>query len=280
MALPNIVVRILTGAVFVAAILCGILFNQYIFLACFAVLLIFILSEFYSLIGDAKQTYINKPLNIIGGLLLFGGAFVSFSEGYNSVLVFAPYVLYLLILFISVLYRKNTDALSSLAYSVLGQFYIAVPFSLLNYIAFSYKQETYHYVFLLALFVLIWVNDSFAYLVGSKIGKNRLFERISPKKSWEGSVGGAVFTLLATSVFAYFYTEMSLWGWLGLGIAVIVFGTLGDLIESLFKRTIGVKDSGNILPGHGGFLDRFDSVLFAIPALFVYLEIRMFFQFG
>ncbi|MFV0468374.1 MAG: phosphatidate cytidylyltransferase [Dysgonomonas sp.] len=272
--LSNFATRVLTGVIFVAVLLCSILFNQYIFLIAFAIIEALALSEFYGLIKKTRKINVNIFLNITGGILLFGSSFFYFSEIYQSTLILIPYILYLLVIFISALYQKENDALKTLAYSFLGQMYIAIPFSLLNYLAFSYGNSfSYHYIFLLSLFIFIWVNDSFAYLTGSKFGKHRLFERISPKKSWEGSVGGAVFTLLASFVLAHFYTEVSLICWIGYALVVIIFGTFGDLIESLFKRTIGVKDSGNTLPGHGGILDRFDSMIFSIPALFIYLNL-------
>lgn len=279
MALPNLVVRILTGIVFVAIILGSILFNQYSYLVVFLIIELLALHEFYGLINKSGRANTSKTLNMIGGGLLFLGTFAFFAfPKFQSIIIFVPYIVYLLVLFITSLYQKDTDTIRSLAYSFLGQMYIAVPFSLLNYIAFSYLGGTYHYIYMLALFILIWVNDSFAYLTGSQFGKHRLFERISPKKSWEGSIGGALFTILAVLILAHFYTELSLLGWIGFAIVVIVFGTWGDLIESLLKRTIGIKDSGNILPGHGGILDRFDSMIFTIPALFVYLELLSFFN--
>jgi phosphatidate cytidylyltransferase len=125
----------------------------------------------------------------------------------------------------------------------------------------------------LSVFVFLWVNDTGAYCVGSLLGRHKLFPRISPGKSWEGSIGGAVFVLAAAWAVSYFLDDMmlNLYEWLGLGLVVVVFGTWGDLVESLFKRTLGVKDSGSILPGHGGMLDRFDSSLLAIPAAVIYL---------
>jgi phosphatidate cytidylyltransferase len=126
---------------------------------------------------------------------------------------------------------------------------------------------------LLALFITIWVNDTGAYLVGITLGKHRLFERISPKKSWEGFFGGAIFALISGYVFSLLITEINLIEWLIFSEIVVVFGTFGDLIESLIKRTVHVKDSGNLIPGHGGLLDRFDSLLLAAPAIFIYLSI-------
>nr|WP_185153811.1 phosphatidate cytidylyltransferase [Dysgonomonas sp. 520] len=266
----------MTGAVFVAILLGSILFNQYTFLIVFALIQSLALWEFYGLINSAKQTNIPEKLNALGGLLLFLAAFAYYSGLYTSSVVFIPYLIYIQFLFVFTLYNKRSSAVRSLAYSLMGQAYIALPFSLANYLVFTNNAGGYHSIFLLALLVMLWVNDSFAYLTGSQFGKHRLFERISPKKSWEGSVGGAAFTLLTALIFSHFYNEFHVAGWLGFGLIVIVFGTWGDLIESLLKRTVGVKDSGNILPGHGGILDRFDSLIFSIPALFVYLKIVQF----
>ena len=129
----------------------------------------------------------------------------------------------------------------------------------------------YNPILPLSIFIFNWVNDTGAYCTGMLFGKHRLFERISPKKSWEGSIGGAVFSIIAAIVLAHFFTFLSTGVWIGLGLTVVVFGTWGDLTESLMKRTLGIKDSGNILPGHGGMLDRFDSTLMAVPAAVVYL---------
>jgi phosphatidate cytidylyltransferase len=150
--------------------------------------------------------------------------------------------------------------------------YCAAPFSLLNFIALG-SELSFTPWFVLALFVFVWINDSGAFLVGTQIGKHRLLERISPKKSWEGFVGGLLFTLASSLVFAHFFSEISLYIWLGLSATIVVFATLGDLTESLLKRTLGVKDSGKLLPGHGGMLDRFDSIIMAIPALYIYLKL-------
>jgi phosphatidate cytidylyltransferase len=160
---------------------------------------------------------------------------------------------------------------------MLSQMYIALPFSLINVLAFNATNEgfvAFNTLLPLSIFIFLWVNDSGAYCVGSLIGRHKLFPRISPGKSWEGSVGGAVFVLAAAYAISYFLDQqqmLSMPAWLGLGLVVVIFGTWGDLVESLFKRTLGIKDSGNILPGHGGMLDRFDSSLLAIPAAVIYL---------
>ena len=158
---------------------------------------------------------------------------------------------------------------------MLSQLYVALPFALLNVLAFQNSPETssvtYNPILPLSIFVFIWLSDTGAYCVGSLIDKHRLFERISPKKSWEGSIGGGIFSIASSLGFAHFFPFMPGWQWVGLAIVVVIFGTWGDLTESLMKRQLGIKDSGNILPGHGGMLDRFDSALMAIPAAVVYL---------
>ena len=164
---------------------------------------------------------------------------------------------------------------------MLSQLYIALPFSMLNVLAFEQAPNgiTYQYNMQLPLcvFVFLWLNDTGAYCSGSLFGKHKLFPRISPAKSWEGSVGGAILVMIVAAIIGYFsntncqMSQLSIIGWVGLGLIVVVFGTWGDLVESLFKRTLGIKDSGKIMPGHGGMLDRFDSSLMAIPASVVYL---------
>ena len=173
------------------------------------------------------------------------------------------------------LYLKKKNPTGNWAYSMLSQLYVALPFALLNVLAFQNSPETgsvtYNPILPLSIFVFIWLSDTGAYCVGSLIGKHRLFERISPKKSWEGSIGGGIFSIASSLGFAHFFPFMPGWQWVGLAIVVVIFGTWGDLTESLMKRQLGIKDSGNILPGHGGMLDRFDSALMAIPAAVVYL---------
>ena len=171
---------------------------------------------------------------------------------------------------ISELYLKKANPMLNWAYSMLSQLYIGLPFALLNVLAFhndpEYSSVSYNPILPLSIFIFLWLSDTGAYCVGSLIGKHRLFERISPKKSWEGSIGGGVVAIGASFILAHYFTIMSMWEWAGLALVVVIFGTWGDLTESLLKRQLHVKDSGTILPGHGGMLDRFDSALMAIPA--------------
>lgn len=278
--IKNLQTRILSGIVFIAVLIAGIIFNQNIFLVVFAIILALGLHEFYGLLKKNDSVHISSILNIVGGLLLFIGSYLYFSGCVESVIIFTPFLFFILILFISQLYLKYPNPIKSLAYSLLGQVYLSLSFSLLCYIAFNYDYatQTYNYAYLLALFLFIWVNDSFAYLFGSLLGKNKMFERISPKKSWEGFAGGAICTVIVAIVYSHYFTSIPLVGWICIASVQVVFGTLGDLIESLFKRTLNVKDSGNLIPGHGGILDRFDSFIFSIPAQFIVLQILNYFR--
>ena len=196
-----------------------------------------------------------------------------------SVREFAPYLITLLYLLVSELYRQEENPLKNWAYAFASQVYIALPFALLSVLGLRYNSFTnamqYDFIFPLSVFIFLWMSDTGAYLFGSLLSRYfpaKLFPRISPKKSWVGSIGGGLLCLAAAyGIYAYEPAYMELWQWLGLAFTVCVFGTWGDLVESLLKRQVGIKDSGNILPGHGGLLDRFDSSLLAIPAAVVYI---------
>jgi phosphatidate cytidylyltransferase len=231
------------------------------------------LREFCDLLNKIKEVRINKLMVMLGGSYLFL-AFMLVCNGTAGLRIFIPYFLWIIYLFVSELYLKKEDPVLNWAYALLSQFYVALPYALLNVLAFSHYHDNgadYNPMIPLSVFIFIWLNDTGAYCVGSLIGKHRLFERISRKKSWEGSIGGGVWVVSFSFVFAHFFPIFSLAKWIGLALTVVVFGTWGDLIESLLKRRLGVKDSGCILPGHGGMLDRFDSALLAIPATVIYL---------
>lgn len=279
--MKNLLLRAFTGIAYVTVILACILINSYTFLALFCVVIALCLWEFYGLINNGKKVTINRFTSCIGGILLFVSSYLYASNAF-SYIIFFPYLCYVVFIMVSELYQKKEDPLAHLAFTFLGQCYIALPFSLLNFLVFNglFATETstvtsfsYYPVLIVALFAFIWINDTGAYIVGVTIGKHRLFERISPKKSWEGFFGGLVFTIAASFVFGYFEPLIPQYHWLGIAVAVVIFGTWGDLIESLMKRTLGVKDSGHSLPGHGGFLDRFDSFLLAIYGMLFYIEL-------
>jgi len=178
------------------------------------------------------------------------------------------------LVFVFELYRNKENPFLNIGTTLMSIVYAVVPVAFLNYIYFYGAPFTGPpYQFILAFFVLIWINDSMAFVVGVLLGKHKLFPRISPKKSWEGFFGGLVFTALAGYGFFMFFDSLVLWQWLGYALLITIFATFGDLIESMLKRDFEVKDSGNILPGHGGMLDRFDGVLLASPGTFLYLNL-------
>lgn len=277
--LKNLIVRAVTGVFFVTVMVLGIL-HPHALIVLFALITGLSIWEYTGLVNNIKGVKVNRFISTIIGVYFFlavAGLRLTPVEGF---VVFVPYILSILYLLISELYLKNENPINSWAYTMLGQMYIAMPFSMINVLAFQQVQPgqvTFDYLLPLSIFIFLWTNDTGAYLCGSLLGKHKLFPRISPKKSWEGSIGGGLLVLIVAGVIGYFTNTdtdphmLSIPAWIGLGLVVVVFGTWGDLVESLFKRTLGIKDSGNILPGHGGMLDRFDSSLMAIPAAVIYL---------
>ncbi len=284
--MKNFIVRTITGIIFVAAIVASFMRPEAMVLL-FSIVTGMTVWEFTGLVNQRPEVNVNRFICTVAAVYFFYAMTYFCSDIYAGVaksVVFIPYLVTIIYLIIAELYLKQQDPIADWAYSMLSQMYIALPFSLINVLAFNATSQgfvAFNSLLPLSIFIFLWVNDSGAYCVGSLVGKHKLFPRISPGKSWEGSVGGAVFVLLAA--WAIYAIEgvmndgaasqhlLSLPAWLGLGLVVVVFGTWGDLVESLFKRTLGIKDSGNILPGHGGMLDRFDSSLMAIPAAVVYL---------
>lgn len=242
----------------------------------FALISALAINEFCNLVNRMEGVQVNKRICILAGVFLFL-CFFYFGIDPSQTGIFIPYLALLIYLMVSELYLKKENPLHSWAYAMLSQLYIALPFALLNVLAFhsddTMSISQYNAILPLSIFIFNWVNDTGAYCTGMLFGKHRLFERISPKKSWEGSIGGGVFCIIASCVLAHYFPFLSIEVWVGLALTVVVFGTWGDLTESLLKRHLGIKDSGNILPGHGGMLDRFDSAIMAIPAAVVYLYV-------
>lgn len=271
----NFIQRAVTGVLFVIVLVGCILYSPLSFGILFTIISVLSVHEFAQLVSKSSEVSINKTITALGGAYLFLALMSFCTQQSVGARVFLPYLGLLLYMMITELYLKKKNPTGNWAYSMLSQLYVALPFALLNVLAFQNSPETgsvtYNPILPLSIFVFIWLSDTGAYCVGSLIGKHRLFERISPKKSWEGSIGGGIFSIASSLGFAHFFPFMPGWQWVGLAIVVVIFGTWGDLTESLMKRQLGIKDSGNILPGHGGMLDRFDSALMAIPAAVVYL---------
>lgn len=272
----NLIQRTITGVLFVAVLLFCMLYSTLTFSVLFALITALAVHEFSKLVNTNEETDTNTLINVVGGIYLFF-SFLGFCMGLAGSQIFIPYLFLLIYLMISELYLKKKNPINNWAYSMMSQLYVALPFALLNVLAFQADKTTgmvsFNSILPLSIFVFIWLSDTGAYCVGTLFGKHRLFERISPKKSWEGSIGGGCCSIVAGLVFGHFFTFISPLQWAGLGLTVAIFGTWGDLVESLMKRHMGIKDSGNILPGHGGILDRFDSALIAIPASVVYLYV-------
>lgn len=272
----NFIQRAVTGIVFVILLVGCILYDPLSFGFLFALISALSVHEFSTLMNRSGEVKIHSIVTSVGAAYLFLGTMAYCTHAADA-RIFLPYLSLFVYLMVTELYLKKPNPVGNWAYTVLGQVYVALPFALLNVLSFRdlpmESSVSYSSILPLSIFVFIWLSDTGAYCVGSLIGKHRLFERISPKKSWEGSIGGGLFSIASSLVFAHFFPLMPVWQWAGLAAVVVVFGTWGDLTESLLKRQLGIKDSGHILPGHGGMLDRFDSALMAIPAAVIYLYI-------
>lgn len=263
--MKNLIKRTITGIIYIGFIIGAIIWGFYGVFILSLIFTGFAIAEFMTMVNgsDAYSKSI-ITLDVVGGLLM--SAFIAFI-GINpklSVIFFCLWILWFLSRMITELYLKNHNSIKNISTSLMSQIYIAFPLSLLTLI------DGYSGAILMLMFILIWLNDTGAFIFGSLFGKHRLFPRVSPKKSWEGFFGGLIFTI-GTAVGAYYvfpghYGMFPWWGLLIFGIIVTIMSTWGDLIESLMKRSVGVKDSGNILPGHGGILDRIDSLLIVAPA--------------
>ena len=261
--------RTLTGGVYVASVLAAICFNPIISSIYFGIIGLVALSEFYN-VAKNKYQISNSILAYLTAIALYTTvALYSFNIDFKLPLLIS--VVLGIANFIAALYQKNEEPFTSIAFLICGLIYIILPISTTNLII-QYNSE-FQPLLLLSVFILAWCNDTFAYLTGVKFGKHRLFERHSPKKSWEGFVGGFLFTVIAGIVISKFSNIFAMQHWIVISIIVSIIGTLGDLVESMFKRQMGVKDSGKILPGHGGILDRFDILFIVLPIVWVYLEI-------
>lgn len=271
----NLIKRILSGVIYIALIVAAIVLldnSPVMYLLVFSLLIMLGIGEMITMAkDDATQSWLVNVIDMLGGVGLFVAFYLHYEVGsmQRSWWVL-PIAVYLLLRTIVQLYRPRQNALHSLERSFFSLGYVALPLALLNVIMSITAPRI-----LLGMFVFIWLYDTGAYCVGMLLGRHRLFERISPKKSWEGVFGGIAFCAAGAFATHYWFDELfqvpDLATWVGLSVVVAVFSTFGDLVESLIKRTVGVKDSGNIMPGHGGILDRIDSLLLVAPAVLVYL---------
>lgn len=261
--------RTITGAIYVLSVIAAVCIDRYVAAVYFGMIMILALREFISVSAKA-EVRLNAPMiyfvSVVSYLALVSHAF---GFAYSAIAMFAS-LLCIIALAISALYDKSATPFTSMAYSLTAVGYIVLPLSLSN-LLFA-MHDYFDCNVLLSIFIFAWCNDTFAYLIGCKFGKRRLFERHSPKKSWEGFFGGFAATVLAGTLMWHFFGG-NIYIWLLMAVVTTVVGTFGDLIESMFKRQMGVKDSGNILPGHGGILDRFDILLLVLPVMWIVLGI-------
>lgn len=268
----NFTKRTLTGAGFVIVMLGSAFLGQMVFSILF--LLVFYLAtlEFLGLIEKGGYSPARMPA-ILVGLLLYGSLALNAMDFLPSKWLLMNIPL-LFLVFIVELWRNKPNPFVNIGLGLVSVLYIALPLGLTIFLFNpAYHSGVPHYGKLIGYLLILWMNDTGAYLVGSKFGKHRLFERISPKKSWEGTVGGVILAAATAYGLSFLFPVLSAMTWVMLGVMIGVIGNLADLVESLLKRSLGVKDSGAILPGHGGILDRFDAVLISIPFVFVFLTL-------
>lgn len=271
----NFTTRTITGAVFVIIIIGSVILNHWVFSALFLLI---------ALGGYREFTKLARALNsrppVLAGMLVSGLVYTMLTFwNYGIIPDYSLYFLFLVpvIVLIIELYRKSETSLTNVAMCLLGIAWIVVPLALLSgFYNLAEEHKWRETGLLLGFFLILWMYDSGAYIFGSVFGKHRMLERISPKKSWEGFAGGTLVGLLIAYIVSASFTEFSILEWLLIGISIVIFGTLGDLAESMFKRNAGVKDSGRILPGHGGILDRFDAVLVAAPVVYILVRLLRF----
>lgn len=265
--MKNFLIRTLTGAIFAALVLGSIILSPWAFFGLMGLFALIGLKEFFPIFtkgqkGTLFYYFLGAVTYAVVALSL-----ISYIEFSNVLLIILGFFLVMA----AELFRPGEHSWKRIGASIVGIIYVAVPFGMMNSFFFLKSADIAIPWILLALFILVWVNDVFAYLAGSTIGKHKLFESISPKKTWEGTISGIVFTLVFSWLFSLVSDNLELVQWLGFGLIVSLTSILGDLIESMLKRNAGVKDSGNLLPGHGGVLDRFDAIIFATPFVFYYL---------
>jgi phosphatidate cytidylyltransferase len=261
--------RAITAFFFTIVMLGSVFLGGYTFTVFYLLLSVFALAEFYKLI---KTSGIRPHRNV--GLAVSTLIFMM-TAGYHFLQFDSKFLLLLIPLIFSVflceLYKKDKIPFGNISYTFVGFVYVTVPFCFYYSLGFLNDWNVYNFHLPLAFMLMLWASDTGAYLFGRKLGSHKLFERHSPKKTWEGFFGGVLTSVLVSFVISYFFREINPWVWAGMAVLIVSFGTLGDLVESMLKRSLNAKDSGTLLPGHGGLLDRFDGLLIAAPVVYAYL---------
>lgn len=258
----DIVLRSISGIIFVFAVVSALFYGIYSSAILLSLFYILGLIEFYRLFENMPSVSPAKYLSLFAGIFFFAALISPFLFHWPIYFLLVSLLVFPVIM-INELYRGDMTPLSNIGVSIFGWVYLALPLFLIFFINFS---KGWH--FAIGLFVIVWTNDTFAYLTGRFLGKTKLFERISPKKTWEGTIGGILFSILASYLWSDIF-NLELVFWMISAFVISISAVFGDLVQSMFKRSVNVKDSGNIMPGHGGILDRFDAVLFSAPIFFV-----------
>ena len=266
----NVTQRIITGFFGIVLIVGAVFHSEWSYFGLFLIICIATQLEFYKLTGLDGMLPL-KSAGCFAGALLYCISFLVERGTLDPKYYLLIFPVAASIFFIKLYKKSDKKPFTNIAYTLCGIFYVAVPFALLNIIAFS--RGAYSFQIVIGVLSLFWASDTGAYFAGVRFGKTQLFARVSPKKSWEGSIGGAVTALAAALIFSVFYQDLLSWQWIVVGGIIVITGTYGDLVESLFKRSIDIKDSGRGLPGHGGFLDRFDGLLLSSHFILIFLKI-------
>ncbi|GAD07793.1 phosphatidate cytidylyltransferase [Porphyromonas crevioricanis] len=273
--MKTLIIRSISGLVYVALLVCPIFFKlPGFYVAVFSLIALLSLREFALLVNLNRKRWLRTILDCLAGAYLFMGHLLYCTDT-MGIEVFFPYLFYLLYTLIRNIYSDREQMVRDTSLTFMGQAYVVLPLLCANLIAFGPHTTSFldmRVGLLLTVFVLIWVNDTFAFLSGLSFGRRKLFPSVSPKKTWEGFLGGVLASMIAATLIGRFLIEggggSNFLMWPLLGLIVSATSTWGDLFESNLKRLAGVKDSGNLIPGHGGMLDRIDSALFALPAAF------------
>lgn len=267
--MKELLLRISTGFIFLVVVIGCIIWNPYSLASLFYVVGVLGMLEYYSMVKFGG-THPQMTLGITTGTVLYL-AIELVKLNYFSIGFIAVSIPFFIAIFIYELYRKRPDPFSNIAHTILAIIYIMAPLALLNVFSFHEIVNSYEPEVVLGFFILLWLNDTGAYIFGRLFGKHKLFPRISPKKTWEGAVGGTLAAFAGAYILWLYEPQFTLFNWLVFALIITVSASFGDLVESLLKRSLKVKDSSNILPGHGGILDRFDGALLASPMVFTYL---------